>query len=57
METRADPEFLAETKKSNLDIDPLPGEEIEKIVAQRIRTNTQSHERRRPRSALTACNS
>jgi tripartite-type tricarboxylate transporter receptor subunit TctC len=33
METMADPEFLAETKKSNLDIDPLTGEEVEKIVA------------------------
>ncbi len=32
-ETLRDPEFLAEAKKSNLDIDPVPGEEMEKLVA------------------------
>jgi hypothetical protein len=28
-----DPEFLADAAKSKLDIDPVSGEEIEKIVA------------------------
>jgi len=28
-----DPEFLADASKSKLDIDPMPGEELEKIVA------------------------
>ncbi len=32
-DTLKDKEFLAETKKSNLDINPAAGEEIEKIVA------------------------
>ncbi len=31
--TMRDPEFLADAKKSNLDIDPLDGEEMETIVA------------------------
>jgi len=33
VETLRDGEFLAEAKKSNLDIDPVPGEEMEKVVA------------------------
>ena len=33
METMKDPEFLAETRKSQLDINPLPGNEVAKIVA------------------------
>ncbi|HSE91583.1 MAG TPA: hypothetical protein VLJ79_35625, partial [Candidatus Binatia bacterium] len=33
MATMKDPEFLADAKKSNLDLDPMPGEELEKIVA------------------------
>lgn len=33
METMKDPEFLAETKKAQLDINPLPGNEVGKIVA------------------------
>ena len=32
-ETLNDPEFLAEAKKSNLDIEPVSGEEMEKVVA------------------------
>jgi tripartite-type tricarboxylate transporter receptor subunit TctC len=32
MGTLADPEFVAETKKINLDINPLTGEEVKKIV-------------------------
>ncbi|MBI4522828.1 MAG: hypothetical protein HY695_03330 [Deltaproteobacteria bacterium] len=34
MDMLKDPAFLAEAKKSNLDLDPLPGEEVEKIVSQ-----------------------
>ena len=34
MDTLRDPEFLAEAKRSGLDIDPLAGEEVEKIVSQ-----------------------
>jgi hypothetical protein len=33
MDTMKDPEFLADAKKSQLDIDPVPGEEVEKTVA------------------------
>lgn len=33
-ETIKDPGFLAETTKANLDLDPVTGEEIEKIVAE-----------------------
>jgi tripartite-type tricarboxylate transporter receptor subunit TctC len=32
METLSDPDFLAEAKKSNLDISPVPGDEIAKTV-------------------------
>jgi hypothetical protein len=32
MDTTKDLEFLADAKKSNMDIDPVPGEEVEKIV-------------------------
>lgn len=33
MDTMRDPEFLADAKKSKMDIDPMPGEEVEKTVA------------------------
>ena len=33
-ETLKDPEFLAEAKKGNLDIEAVSGEEIEKIVGE-----------------------
>lgn len=33
METLKDPEFVAEAKKAKLEIDPLTGEEVEKVVA------------------------
>jgi tripartite-type tricarboxylate transporter receptor subunit TctC len=32
MNTLTDPEFLAETKKTNLDVNPLTGDEVKKIV-------------------------
>ena len=32
MKTLTDPDFIAETKKANLDINPLTGEEVKKIV-------------------------
>jgi hypothetical protein len=32
MATMKDPEFLAEAKTAKLDLNPLPGHEIEKIV-------------------------
>jgi tripartite-type tricarboxylate transporter receptor subunit TctC len=32
MRTLSDPEFLAETRKTNLDVNPLTGEEVKKIV-------------------------
>ncbi|MBI2211510.1 MAG: hypothetical protein HYU47_13125, partial [Deltaproteobacteria bacterium] len=31
-DTLKDPAFLAEAKKSKLDIDPIPGDEMEKVV-------------------------
>ena len=33
MDTLRDPEFVAEAEKSNLDIDPVPGEVMERIIA------------------------
>jgi hypothetical protein len=30
--TLKDPEFIAEAKKGNFELDPVPGEELEKIV-------------------------
>jgi hypothetical protein len=33
MDTMKDPEFLAEAKKSNLEIDPTSGEEAGKAIA------------------------
>jgi tripartite-type tricarboxylate transporter receptor subunit TctC len=33
METMKDPEFLADAKKSKFDVDPLDGEEVQKMVA------------------------
>lgn len=33
-ETMKDPDFLAETTKANLDLDPVTGEEIERVVAE-----------------------
>ena len=32
METYADPQFLAEAKRSNLDVDPSSGEEVGRVV-------------------------
>lgn len=32
LETLKDPSFVAEAKKSNLDIDPVPGEELERLI-------------------------
>ena len=33
MDTMQDPEFLADAKRSKMDINPVPGEEVEKTVA------------------------
>jgi hypothetical protein len=33
MDTMKDPEFLAEAKKANLDLDLVTGEELERIIA------------------------
>lgn len=30
--TMKDPEFLAETRKANMDVDPVNGEELERVV-------------------------
>lgn len=38
-DTLRDPEFVAEAKKANLEIDPLTGEEVEKIVAELFNIN------------------
>ena len=40
--TMADPEFLAEAKRSKLDISPLPGEEIEAIVQQMFQQDSKT---------------
>jgi tripartite-type tricarboxylate transporter receptor subunit TctC len=32
MDTMKDPEFLTEAKKANLDLDPVPGEDLEKTI-------------------------
>jgi hypothetical protein len=34
-----DPQFVADAKKSKLDIDPLTGEELEKTVAGLLKTS------------------
>jgi tripartite-type tricarboxylate transporter receptor subunit TctC len=39
MNTLTDPEFVAEMKKSNLDINPLTGDEVKKIVDSLFRLN------------------
>jgi tripartite-type tricarboxylate transporter receptor subunit TctC len=39
MNTLTDPDFVAEMKKSNLDINPLTGEEVKKIVDSLFRLN------------------
>jgi tripartite-type tricarboxylate transporter receptor subunit TctC len=39
VDTLKDPEFLADAKNSSLDIDPLTGEEVEKIVADLFNLN------------------
>lgn len=33
METMSDPEFMADAKKSKLDLDPIGGEEVQKMIA------------------------
>jgi hypothetical protein len=33
MDTTKDPEFLADAKKAQLDIDPVPAEDVEKTAA------------------------
>jgi tripartite-type tricarboxylate transporter receptor subunit TctC len=37
METLQDPEFRAEAEKSKLDVDPIPGEEVERMVTELFR--------------------
>jgi tripartite-type tricarboxylate transporter receptor subunit TctC len=39
MNTLTDPDFVAEMKKSNLDINPLTGEEVKKIVDNLFKLN------------------
>lgn len=39
IDTLKDPQFLADAKKSKLDIDPVTGEELEKTVAGLLKTN------------------
>ena len=41
MSTLKDPAFLAEAQKSKLEVDPITGEELEKIVAGLYKTNPQ----------------
>ena len=38
METLEDPEFVADMHKRNLNIEPLTGEEVQKIVAAAVAT-------------------
>jgi tripartite-type tricarboxylate transporter receptor subunit TctC len=38
MNTLEDPEFVAEMRKRNLDIEPLSGEEVQRIVAASVAT-------------------
>jgi tripartite-type tricarboxylate transporter receptor subunit TctC len=53
IKTLDDPEFLAETKKRGLDIDPTPGEEIQSLVAQLYATSPETVERVRAIFAQT----
>jgi len=45
MDTMKDPEFLAEAKKSKLDIDPVGGEEVEKTIARLFKLSPAMLER------------
>jgi hypothetical protein len=40
MDTMKDPEFLADAKKAQLDLDPVPAEEVEKTVARFFKLDT-----------------
>jgi hypothetical protein len=37
-----DPELLAEARAINLEIDPLPGEELQRLVTRMVRTDPAS---------------
>lgn len=37
LDTMKDPEFLAEARKAKLDIEPMGGEEVEKIIARLLK--------------------
>jgi tripartite-type tricarboxylate transporter receptor subunit TctC len=50
--TMKDPEFLAEAEKTKLTVGPLPGEELQKLVADLYAT--PPHLIERARQALTA---
>lgn len=39
VDTLKDPQFVADAKKSKLDLDPVTGEELEKIVAGLLKTS------------------
>jgi tripartite-type tricarboxylate transporter receptor subunit TctC len=41
LNTYKDPEFVAEAKKAHLDLDPVSGDEMEKIVAELFRLDTK----------------
>lgn len=41
LNTYKDPEFLAEAKKAHLDLDPVSGEEMEKVVAELFRLDAK----------------
>jgi hypothetical protein len=41
LSTYRDPEFLAEAKKAHIDLDPVSGNEMEKIVAELFRLDAK----------------
>ena len=41
METVTDPEFVSDMHKRNLEVEPLPGEELQRIIAAMAATPTE----------------
>jgi tripartite-type tricarboxylate transporter receptor subunit TctC len=43
IKTLSDPEFVAEARQAELDIDPIPGEEVERLIGQLFRMPPPVH--------------
>ena len=45
LKTLSDPEFVAEARQANLDIDPIPGEEVARLIGELFRMPPPVHAR------------